>query len=224
MSGKKYTAAATKIESNKLYSLEEAISLVKETSTTKFDASVELHVRLGINTEKAEEAVRGTATLPQGTGKEKRVAVFTERFQEEAKKAGAQVVGGKELIQEIKSSQKIDFDIAIADPEIMKDLAIVAKVLGPKGFMPSPKNDTVRTDIAAAVAEMRGGKVAFKNDAGGNVHQVIGKVSWDVAKLFENARTFLESLRKMKPPSSKGIFIQAVYLASSMGPSVRVAV
>lgn len=223
--GKRYKEALAQIDPKKTYSPEEALTLVKKTSGVKFDASVEVHYRLGIDPKKGEQQVRGVVTLPHGSGKSKRVAVFAEGDkQEEAKKAGADVVGGKELIKEIKGSEKIDFDVAIATPDMMKELAGIAKILGPKGLMPSPKNETVTVDIAKTVVALKGGRVTFKNDDTGNVHQIIGKVSWDALRLAENFKAFYEAVRRAKPPTSKGTYFFSVTLTSSMGPGIRVAV
>jgi large subunit ribosomal protein L1 len=223
--GKRYKEALAQIDPKKTYSPEEALALVRKTSGVKFDASVEVHYRLGIDPKKGEQQVRGVVTLPHGSGKSKRVAVFAEGDkQEEAKKAGADVVGGKEMIKEIKGSEKIDFDVAIATPDMMKELAGIAKILGPKGMMPSPKNETVTVDIAKTVVALKGGRVTFKNDDTGNVHQIIGKVSWDEAKLAENFKAFYEAVRRAKPSTSKGTYFLTITLTSSMGPGVRVSV
>ncbi len=222
--GKKYVAAQKKVDATKVYPLAEGMALAKETSTTKFDGSIEMHIRLGIDAKKSEQHVRGTIVLPHATGSIKRVAVFTETQQEAAKAAGADLVGGKELITEIKGSNKCDFDVAVADPAMMKELAVIAKVLGPKGLMPSPRNETVTPHIAKAVGELKRGKVTFKNDDTGNIHQAIGKVSLPTASLTANAAAFLEAVKKSKPNTAKGIFIKGVTLASTMGPGVHVSV
>lgn len=222
---KKYQAALKLIDPQKLYSPEEAIEFVKKTSTVKFDASVEVHARLGIDPEKGEQQVRGTVVLPHGSGKTKKVAVFVEAGKEnEAKEAGADIVGGEEFINEIASGDKINFEIVVATPAMMPKLAKVAKILGPKGLMPNPKDGTVASDVKKTVAELKKGKIVFKNDRGGNVHIAIGKVSFDSAKLLENLRAFLEVLKKSKPSSSKGVFIQSLTVASTMGPAIRVIV
>ena len=198
--------------------------MIKETSTVKFDASLELHTRLGIDPKQGDQLVRGTVVLPHGTGKTKRVIVFTENKVDEARSAGADLVGGKDLINEIKTSGKTDFDIAIAEPGMMKDLAVIARILGPRGLMPSPKNETVTDQIGKAVVAMKGGKVSFKNDDTANIHQVLGKISWSEEMLTENLQTFLDALKRAKPASSKGVYLAKVYLTSSMGPSVQIAV
>lgn len=215
---------AAKIDKAKSYSIDEAIKLVKETSQTKFDASFEVHIHLGIDTKKGEQAVRGSVALPHGTGKSKRIAVFSEN-EKAAKEAGADVVGNVNLIKDIKSSGKVDFDLAIATPTMMKKLAGAAKILGPKGLMPSPKAGTVVDDKAMpkAIEEIKKGKVNFKNDDTGNIHQMIGKISWDDKKLSENCGAFVEAVKKAKPAAAKGIFIKGVFLTSTMGPAVRVS-
>ncbi|OGG87196.1 50S ribosomal protein L1 [Candidatus Kuenenbacteria bacterium RIFCSPHIGHO2_02_FULL_39_13] len=224
MHSKKYKEMAAKIDKAKSYSIDEAIKLVKETSQTKFDASFEVHIHLGIDTKKGEQAVRGSVALPHGTGKSKRIAVFSEN-EKAAKEAGADVVGNVNLIKDIKSSGKVDFDLAIATPTMMKKLAGAAKILGPKGLMPSPKAGTVVDDKAMpkAIEEIKKGKVNFKNDDTGNIHQMIGKISWDDKKLSENCGAFVEAVKKAKPAAAKGIFIKGVFLTRTMGPAVRVS-
>lgn len=222
---KRYAELAAKVDKNKIYPLAEAMQIIKETAKTKFDSSVEVHARLGIDTQKGEQAVRGMAALPYGTGKTKRVAVFM-RNEKIAKDAGAEIVGADDLIKEIKTMEKINFDIALATPDMMKDLAPIAKVLGPKGLMPAPKSGTVvaEAEMAKAVEEIKKGKVNFRNDDSGNIHQIIGKASWEENKLQENFKVFMEALQKARPAAVKGSFILSVYLTSTMGPAVRVAV
>ncbi|MFA5022107.1 MAG: 50S ribosomal protein L1 [Patescibacteria group bacterium] len=221
---KRYQGLVKKIEKDKLYSLEQAIKLVKETNTTKFKGSVEVHVRLGIDTKKTEQQVRGTITLPFGTGKTKKIAaIVSPEKEKEAKEAGADVFGSQELIDQIKTTGKVDFDITIATPDMMPKLAVIAKILGPKGLMPSPKNDTITTNLAKTISELKKGKVNFKSDDTGNVHQIIGKVNFDDSQLIENFQAFIGALKKSKPSSAKGTYIQNVTIASSMGPGVKVA-
>lgn len=222
--GKKYLAAQKLIDPKKSYTQTEAIELVKKTGSAKFDGSVEVHMHLGIDPKKGEQAVRGVVVMPNATGQTKRVAVFTVTHADAAKKAGADLVGGKELIAEIKSSGKCDFDIAVADPGMMKDIAVIAKILGPKGLMPSPKNETVTTNIEKTVTELKKGKVTFKNDDTGNVHQSVGKVSLDTQKLVENLTAFVEAVKKAKPASAKGSYVQSVTVCSTMGPGIKVSV
>jgi len=215
----------TQVNPEKVYSVDEAIALVKKTSTVKFDASIEVHIRTGIDPKKGDQQIRSTAVLPHGTGKTKRVAAFVGPNDEKiAKEAGADLVLGEEEIKEIKTTGKIDFDIAVATPEMMPKLAVAAKVLGPKGLMPNPKTGTVDKDVKKMVTELKAGKIAFKNDDTANVHQAIGKVSFDNIKLKENFETFMEAIRKSRPASMKGTYIKSLYLTSSMGPSVKVVV
>lgn len=218
------TALRAKIDKNKTYSLEEAVKLLSETSGVKFDASVEIHASLGINTKKTEQQVRATVVLPHGTGKTKTVAAFVSADKEkEAKEAGADFVYGEEEIKKIKDTGKIPFEIAITTPDMMPKLASIAKVLGPKGLMPNPKTDTVGPNIKKMIEELKKGKVTFKNDDTGNVHQSVGKLSFGEAKLKENITAFLDALRKSKPATSKGSFLKNVTLCSSMGPSIKIS-
>lgn len=211
------------VDKNKVYSVDEAIALVKATSTVKFDASVEIHARLGIDPRKSDQQIRATAALPHGTGKTKRIAAIVGPNDEAAAKAaGADLVMGEEELKTLKDTGKIDFDIAIATPEMMPKLAVVAKVLGPKGLMPNPKTGTVGPDVKKMINELKGGKVAFKNDDTSNIHQIIGKVSFDEAKLKENFTAFMDVLRKIKPSSMKGSYIKSLYITSSMGPSIKI--
>lgn len=222
--GKKYLEAQKLVDAKKTYSPTDAIELVKKTTKTKFDGAVEVHMHLGIDASKGEQAVRGVVVMPHATGTTKRIAVFTVAHTDAAKKAGADLVGGKELIQEIKSSEKCDFDVAVADPSMMKDIAIIAKILGPKGLMPSPKNETVTNNIAQVVSELKRGKITFKNDDSGNVHQAVGKVSLDTQKIVENLLAFTDAVKKAKPASAKGSYIQNVTVCSTMGPGIRVSI
>jgi len=219
---KKYQEAKAKVDSKKVYTALEAIKLVKETSTAKFDASVEIHIRLGIDPAKSDQIVRGTVTLPHGTGKTKRVAAFVGNDKEaEAKAAGADIIGNEEVIEKLVQTGKIDFDVAIATPDMMPRLAKVAKILGPRGLMPNPKTETVGTNVKKMVEELKKGKVAFKNDDTANVHQIIGKVSFDENKLLENLQTLVDAITRIKPSSSKGIYLQGMSLSSSMGPGIK---
>jgi len=222
---KRFDELSKLVDPNKMYSIVEAIELAKKTSTVKFDASLEVHMNLGIDPSKPDQVVRGSVVLPHGTGRTKKVAVFADGDKaKEAKEAGADVVGGLELIQEIEGSGRVSFDVAIATPDMMKDLARIAKVLGPKGLMPSPKNETITLNIKTAVEELKRGKVPFKNDETANIHQMVGKVSWDVQKLEENIRSFVEAVRKAKPSAAKGTFIKRTVLCSSMGPAINIQI
>lgn len=225
MRSKRYQEAAKLIDGKKTYSLTEAVELAKKTANTKFDSTIELHVALGIDPKKGEQQVRGTLTLPHGTGgAAKKVAAFVSGDKEkEAKDAGAEMVGGEDLIAEIAKSGKCDFDIAVATPDMMPKLAKIAKILGPKGLMPNPKTDTVSTQVAKMVEELKKGKLAFKNDDGGNIHVSIGKASFDPAKLTENATAILEALKRLKPASSKGTYLKLIVMAASMGPGIKVS-
>jgi len=210
-------------DKNKTYSAKEALEIIKKITKTKFDASVEVHFRLGINTKKGDQQVRGAVSLPNGTGKTVKIAAFVSPENEKAvKEAGADLVGGEELIAEIKKTEKTDFQVAIAEPALMKNLAVIAKILGTRGLMPSPKNDTVTTNPAKSVEELKKGKISFKNDDTANVHTIIGKVSFSSEKLLENYQTLLDTVKKAKPSSSKGAFIKGVSVSSSMSPSVKV--
>lgn len=224
--GKKYAEAAKLIDPKKTYSPEEAVDLVKKTSKTKFDATVELHCKLGIDPTKGEQQIRGTITLPHGTGSSKRVAAFvsTADKEQEAKDAGADVVGGEDLIKEIAATEKITFDVAVATPDMMAKLAKVAKILGPKGLMPNPKTDTVGPHIKKMVEDLKRGKLAYKNDDTGNLHFGIGKVSFESSKLVENLSAALEAIKRAKPASAKGTYLQNVVVTSSMGPAIRIQV
>ncbi|HUT22127.1 MAG TPA: 50S ribosomal protein L1 [Candidatus Bipolaricaulota bacterium] len=220
---KKYLALKEKIDIDKTYSVEEGMKLVKETAQSNFDSSIEIHLRLGIDPKKGEQQVRGTVVLPHGIGKKIKVAVFAEGDDaKEAKGADADFVYSEEDINELKKTGKIEFDIAVAPPSMMKKLAVIAKMLGQKGLMPSPKNETVTPNVAKAVKELKGGKIAFKNDDTGNLHQLIGKASFDETKLIENYRSFMKAVADSKPDGIKGIFIKTAYLTSTMGPSVKV--
>lgn len=212
-------------DKNKAYQIEEALEIIKKINKAKFDASIEVHIRLGIDTKKGDQQVRSAANLPHGTGKVIKVAAFvTPENEKAAKAAGADLVGGEELIAEIKKTGKTDFQVAIAEPALMKNLAVIAKILGTRGLMPSPKNETVTPNPVKAIEELKKGKISFKNDDTGNLHTVIGKISFDTKKLKENYQTLLEVVRKSKPSSSKGTFIKNISLASSMSPAVKVVI
>ena len=222
---KRYAALKAAIDPKKTYSPEEALDMAKKGASTKFNAAIEVHVRLGIDPKKSDQQVRATVALPHGTGKTKKVAVFVANAEKEkeAKDAGADIVGGEELINEIAKTGKYEFEVAVATPDMMPKMAKIAKVLGPKGLMPSPKNETVTTNIAKTVGELRKGRVAFKADDTANLHQVIGKASFTNAQLLENYTAFMDAIRRAKPPSSKGVYIEGVTLTSTMGPGIRVS-
>ncbi len=222
---KRFKALREQVQPGKTYPAAEAIELVKKTSNTKFDAGVEVHLRLGIDTKKADQIVRGSVTLPHGTGKKKMVAVFAEaKDQAIAKKAGAALTGGEELIEEIKKTGKCNFEIALATPEMMKKLGQIAKILGPKGLMPNPRNETVTKDVAAAMKALSEGKITFRNDDSGNIHQLIGKASFGAPELEENLKVFVTAIRHAKPSGSKGTYIKSISVCSTMGPGIAVSV
>jgi len=220
---KRYNELKKLVDPKKLYSPAEAIELVKKTSTTKFDSSVEIHMNLGIDPKKGEQQVRSTLVMPNSIGKTKRVAAFVPADKEkDAKEAGADVVGGEELLDEIVKTGKLDFDVAVATPDMMPKMAKVAKILGPRGLMPNPKTDTVGANVKKMVEELKKGKVTVKNDATGNIHQAIGKTSQDAAKILENFTAVAEAIRKVKPASAKGTYIKTLVVTSTMGPAVNV--
>ncbi|MFH1232614.1 MAG: 50S ribosomal protein L1 [Patescibacteria group bacterium] len=219
---KKQTVEFDKI---KTYPIDEAIELIQKLSKTKFDSSVEVHFRLGIDNKKGEQQIRATVTLPHGTGKTIKIAAFVApEHEKEAKEAGADYVGGDELIAEIKKTEKTDFQVAIAEPAIMRNLAQIAKILGTRGLMPSPKNDTITTNPAKTISELKKGKVSFKNDDTSNIHVAIGKISFDKQQLVENFQTLLQAIKKAKPTSSKGTYLKNISVSSSMGPGIKIAI
>lgn len=209
----------------KAYPVSEVIEMTKKFSKAKFDASIEVHFKLGIDPRKGDQQIRTAVNLPHGTGKTIKVAAFVSpEKEEEVKKAGADIVGGEDLIAEIKQSEKTDFQVAVAEPAIMRNLAQIAKILGTRGLMPSPKNETVTPNPAKAVEELKKGKVSYKNDDTANVHVVIGKVSFDDQKLIENYQTIFDSIKKAKPATSKGTYIKNISISSSMGPGIKVEI
>ena len=219
---KAYKAAAELVDKSRDYSPLEAAKLVKETSSKNFDATVDVAIRLGVDPRKADQLVRGTVSLPNGTGKTVRVAVFAAGEKAtEAEAAGADVVGTDELIEQINAGT-IDFDVAIATPDQMAKVGRVARVLGPRGLMPNPKTGTVTTDVAKAVAEVKGGKISFRVDKASNLHAAIGKASFDEKALAENYGALLDELLRIKPSSAKGIYLKKVTLSSTNGPGVPV--
>ncbi len=217
-------AIKAKVDKNKVYPLAEAVKLLKETSGVKFDASVEIHANLGIDPKKGEQQIRATVAMPHGTGKTKKIAAFvTAEKEKEAKDAGADVVCTEEDIKRIKDTGKFDFEIAVTTPDMMPKMAAVAKVLGPKGLMPNPKTETVSPNLKKMIEELKKGKVTFKNDDTSNVHQLVGKVSFTDAQLAENITAFIDALKKAKPSSSKGTYIQNLVVKTTMGPAIRLS-
>src|SRR5215813_8045637 len=220
--GKKRKAAEGKLEKNKSYSLKEASTLVKQVNTTKFDASVDLHIRLGVDPKKADQAIRGTVTLPHGTGKTKKVLVLcTPDKESDAKGAGADFVGLDEFIQKIEGGW-VDVDVVIATPSVMPKIGKLGKVLGPRNLMPNPKTGTVTNDVAAAVNEVKGGKIAFKVDKAGIIHASIGRVSFTPEKINQNSQELINAVIRAKPATSKGTYVKSVYMASTMSPSISI--
>lgn len=223
--GKKYVEAIQKVEKTKLYTKEEAMKLVKETSTTKFDSSVEVAIRLNLDTKKADQQLRGAIVLPHGTGKTKRVLVIAKGEQaKKATEAGADYVGDTDMLEKIEKENWFDFDVMIATPDMMPLLGKLGRVLGPKGLMPNPKTGTVTVDVAKAVSEVKAGRVEYRTDSFGNVHGIIGKVSFTEEQLVENLNAFVAAILKVKPATVKGDYIKNVSVTSTMGPGIKILV
>jgi large subunit ribosomal protein L1 len=219
---KKRKAALSKVDKNKVYSLKEASSLVKEVNTTKFDSSVDLHVRLGVDPKKADQSIRGTVSLPHGTGKTKRVLVLcTPDKEADARASGADYVGLDEFITKIEGGW-VDVDVIVATPSVMPKIGKLGKILGPRNLMPNPKTGTVTNDVAAAVNEVKGGKIAFKVDKAGIIHASIGRVSFTPEKLVENSQELINAIVRAKPATAKGTYLKSVFLASSMSPGIAI--
>ena len=221
--GKKYVEALNKIEKNKAYNKEEAVKLVKETSTSKFDATVEVAVRLNLDTKKADQQLRGAIVLPHGTGKTKRVLVVAKGDNAtKAKEAGADFVGDMDILEKIEKENWFEFDVMIATPDMMPLLGKLGKVLGPKGLMPNPKTGTVTTDVVKAINDVKAGRVEYRTDSFGNVHGVIGKVSFTEAQLAENLDAFMATIIKAKPATVKGDYIKNIAITTTMGPGIKI--
>ena len=219
---KKRKAAEANVDKTKQYTLAEASALVKQLNCTKFDSSVDVHIRLGIDPKKADQALRGTVSLPHGTGKTKTVLVLcTPDKEAEAKAAGADYVGLDEFVQKIDGGWT-DVDVIIATPSVMPKIGRLGKVLGPRNLMPNPKTGTVTNDVAAAVTDVKGGKIAFKVDKAGIIHASIGRVSFEPAKIAENAQELINTLIRMKPSTAKGIYVKGISMASTMSPGISV--
>lgn len=220
--GKAYRQVAGKVEKNKTYSLADAVKLATETNPSKFDASVEIHVRLGVDPRQADQNIRSTVVLPHGTGKAVRVAVLAaDADADKAKEAGADIAG-EEAVVKLLDKDTLNFDVLIASPQFMPKLGKYARLLGPKGLMPNPKSGTVSTDVAKAVAEAKAGKVEYRVDKQAAVHLSVGKVSFGADKLLENANAFFASLQSQKPASIKGVYVKSVAIATTMGPGIKV--
>ena len=219
---KKQKASQAKVDANKLYLIEEAMAVVKDANYSKFDASVDLHIKLGVDPRKADQAIRGTVSLPHGTGKSKTVAVFcTPEKEDEARAAGAEFVGLDELIEKVAGGWT-DVDVVIAMPGVMAKMGKIARVLGPRGLMPNPKTGTVTNDVANAVNEVKKGKISFRVDKYGIVHSSVGRVSFTPAQLVDNANELLHTLNRMKPSSAKGTYMKSITIASTMSPGVKI--
>lgn len=221
--GKKYVEASNKVEKNKAYGIEEAVKLVKETSITKFDSSVEVAMNLNIDTKKSDQQLRGSIVLPNGTGKSKKILVLAKgAAAAEAKEAGADFVGDTDLIDKIANENWFDYDTIVATPEMMPALGKIGKVLGPKGLMPNPKTGTVTTTPAKTVTDIKKGMVEYRADTLGNVHGIIGKVSFDEKALSENLTYFINTIIKSKPTTIKGKFVKSISICTTMGPGIKI--
>ena len=219
---KKYNAAAAKVDSTKIYNIEEAVKLIPDTATTKFDETIDVAIKLGVDTKQPEQLVKGTVVLPNGTGKKVRVLVFAKGEKEkEAKDAGADFVGGEDLIEKL-SNGWLDFDKIVATPDMMGAVGKLGKVLGPRGLMPNPKLGTVTFDVGKAVKDVKTGKIEFKVDKGGNIHAPIGKVSFGAERLKENLTSLLEGIVKAKPSNSKGTYLKNIVISTTMGPGIKI--
>ncbi len=221
--GKKYNNAVSSYDGDALHTGEEAVNLVKSFATAKFDETIEAAFRLGIDPRQADELVRGTVSLPGGTGRSVRVAVFAKEDKHaEAKEAGADVVGGPELVEALQQGGSLDFDLAIATPDMMSEVGKLGRVLGPRGLMPNPKSGTVTPNVAKAVAEFKGGKIEYRNDRYGLVHVPIGKGSFDAPTLLENLNAMINEIVRARPASAKGIYVRSLSISSTMGPGIKI--
>ena len=218
--GKKYLQVAEKIDSTKVYSIEEACALVKETSTVKFDATIDVSFHLNVDPKYADQQLRGTIVLPHGNGKTKKVLAITRKH-EEAKAAGADFVGDKDMLEKIQKENWFEFDIIVATPDMMGELGKMGRLLGPKGLMPNPKTGTVSMDIGKAIQEIKAGKIEYRVDKQGNIHLSIGRVSFDTEKLVDNLKVVVETLLKVRPASVKGQYVKNCVVTTTMGPSVK---
>jgi len=221
--GKKYNAALELVDRNKAYGIEEACELVKKTSTVKFDGSVNVSFRFNVDTTKADQQIRGTLILPHGNGKTKRILAITTKV-EEAKAAGADFAGGKELLEKIKNENWFDYDVIVATPDMMGELGKMGRVLGPKGLMPNPKTGTVAPDIAKAIGEIKLGKVEYRLDKDANMHLTIGLSSFSKEDLADNLKALVSTLLRVRPAAVKGTYIKSAWIHTVMGPSLRLAI
>ncbi|WP_342264663.1 50S ribosomal protein L1 [Spiroplasma endosymbiont of Clivina fossor] len=221
---KNYQKVSQIFDKTKIYSIDEAVSLVKKTSITKFDATVELVFLLNVDPRHADQQLRGALVLPAGTGKKQRILVLTNTMNQVAIDNKADFVGGKDLIEKIQKENWFDFEVIIATPDIMAELGKIGKILGPKGLMPNPKTGTVTTDVQKAIAEIRKGKIEYRVDKQGNVHVIIGKVSFSEEQLKENYQAIYETLRKVRPAAVKGAYVKNISLSTTMGPAIKVAI
>ena len=220
--GKKYLEAVSKVDKTRVYTLDEAVKLVKETSVSKFDGSVEIAMRLNLDTRKSDQPLRGAIVLPNVTGKEKKVLVIAKGDNAKAaKEAGADYVGDTDMLEKIEKENWLDFDVMIATPDMMPLLGKLGKVLGPKGLMPNPKTGTVTTDVKKAVSDVKKGRVEYKTDSYGNVHALVGKVSFTEEALMENIKAFVAVILKSKPSVVKGVYVKNVALSTTMGPGIK---
>ncbi len=220
--GKNYLVSSQKIDKNKVYSIEEAVAVVKDLRAVKFDETVDVAFNLGVDPRKADQMVRGSLTLPNGTGKTQRILVFADGDQaKEAQEAGADFVGADDLVQKIQKENWLEFDVIVATPKMMPKIGALGRVLGPRGLMPNPKVGTVTNDVANVISEIKKGKVAYRVDKHGNLHFIAGKISFEAPKLVENIQAILAEVIKVKPSSAKGTYIRNLALSSTMGPSVK---
>jgi len=220
--GKRFKATLTKVDKKKLYSIEEAVAIVKETATAKFNESVDIAVRLGVDPKKADQAIRGTVSLPHGIGKEVRVLVMAKPPKDaEAKAAGADYAGLQEYVEKIQGGWA-DIDVIIAAPDVMVEVGKLGKILGPRGLMPNPKSGTVTADVATAVKEVKAGKIEFRVDKAGVVHTTVGKANFEKEKLVENVKAFLATIGRLKPATAKGQYVKSIAVSSTMGPGVHI--
>ncbi|APE75659.1 50S ribosomal protein L1 [Spiroplasma citri] len=222
--GKKYNKAAELVDKNKVYPIVEAIELAKQTATTKFDSTVEVAFNLNVDPRHADQQIRGAVVLPKGTGKTQRILVLTNSKEADAKAAGADFVGGKDLIEKIQKENWFDYDVIIATPDIMAELGKIGKLLGPKGLMPNPKTGTVTPDVAKAIGDVKKGKVEYRVDKNGNIHSIIGKASYKVEALKANYDVIYETIRKAKPAAVKGTYIKNIAITTTMGPGIKVLI